>query len=184
MILAACGADYVGDGELRDRGRAAAADRYVLDLGTIRLGEGAREYSFRGLPSEEFTLGFEFVSLGPEGASSLCNELGISGELSLIRASGEVVFEQREPLHEWVWTCGVGGCDSAFAYLRGERVEEPTAPGESRIRLVRGPVDNAWGTYFRPAKSESYALGAELRSDSELPVTLEVRLIGRGGGWK
>jgi hypothetical protein len=153
-------------------------------LGILHVGDGAREHSLRGLPREEFTLGFEFASLSPEEASSLCAQSGVSGELRLFRASGEVVFEQRKPLHEWVWTCAVDDCESAFAYLRGERVEEPAGPGDSRIRLVRGLVDDAWGTYFRPAKGESYALGAELGSDSELPITLEVRLIGRGGGWK
>jgi hypothetical protein len=182
--LAACGAGYEGDGTLQDRGWSVAIDRYVLDLGVVLPNEGKRDYRLKGLPPAEFTLGFEFVSLRPDGARELCQELGVLGELALARAAGGAVLQHRQPLHEWTWTCGVSGCENAFAYLRGQELEEELDSGGIRKHAVRGSLDSAWGTYFRPARGEAYALRAVLANADQLPAGLEIRLVGRGGGWK
>jgi hypothetical protein len=60
---------YHGDGQLSDRGRSVATDRYVLDLGTIK--PGVSEYSIGALPSGDYVFGFLVVGLRPEEAQAL-----------------------------------------------------------------------------------------------------------------
>lgn len=89
------------------------------------------------------------------------------------------------PPNSRVWGCGVDGCGDAFAYLRGSENETPLAGGGVHKELVRGPVDDAWGSYFRAGPGAVYRLTVEWTSASGEPTGFrEARIIGRGGGWK
>lgn len=185
VAVASCGGPYSGDGSLTDRGWRAATDRYVLDLGPIGRGGDPRDYKLEGLPRERFTLGLELRGLSQAEARERSRLHGIEVSLDLRLQEGETVFRHDSMLEDWVWSCGVEGCDDAFAYLRGPIREIPLPEGGVRREALSGPVDGAWGTYFTARSTAIYCLQVRWSAVAGEPVELrEARIIGRGGGWK
>jgi hypothetical protein len=174
---------YRGDGSLNDRGWWQSHDRYILDLGVLALKPGIQKFSLAGLPSDEFTLGFEFRNLSADQAEMLFSDRGGYARLTLSRKSGSVVFSESGPLSEWVWTCSVG-CRNAFAYRRGEEREIPISNGVVQKERIAGVIDESWGTYFSPHRGQEYVLVVELSAVDSLPAGVSTSLLGTAGGWK
>lgn len=150
-----------GSGKLIDQGPAAAANRYVLDLG--EAGPGKSSFDLEGLPTVELVVGFQISDLSTEEARSAVRSSTEAVSITLTDFGGSPVVERTVLLKDWVWTCGVPGCQGAFAYLR----EGEGSPG----------------SYFIPRRGESYRLRIEL---PEVPLLADrrVTVVLRGGGWK
>lgn len=164
ITTTACSFDYRGDGEFVDQGIRAVVDRYVLDLGKVQ--PGTLEYRVGALPRTEFVVGLQIAGLSPDQAESLSATVDESVRVMLVNTIGVTQFDQSAPLRDWVWTCGVSGCGSAYAYLRDLREEGGTQ-----------------GTYFVPCDRQAYQLLIDI------PITAffeahEVHLMISGGGWK
>src|SRR5689334_17110155 len=107
-------ASYSGDGKLVDRGLFSSNARYVLRLGTVDLSKPSKAvYLLSGLPDERFVVGFwPNGDLNKQTAKARVR-------ISLVRNTGEKVFEAERTLANWVWS------SEPFVYLRGNEVEGP-----------------------------------------------------------
>lgn len=170
------------EGVLTDRGPTAAMDRYVLDLGPV--GPGARAYYVADLPSTEFVIGLQVSGLGPKEARDQVGLKTAVAEFLLADSSGRVILHEVAPLAQWVWSCGVRGCEDAFAYRRGVERDVQLRNGLHEMRRENQGPAAGWGTFFLPKPREEYQLRVSLDGLSELVAGEEVRLLARGGGWK
>ena len=164
IMAISCKFEYRGDGDFVDRGPSAPVDRYVLDLGKVQ--PGVSEYAMGALPKAEFVLGLQISELPPEQAQSDTAAVAEPVEVSLVDAFGGTVLHQSISFRDWVWTCGVGDCGNAFAYLRDLREESGAA-----------------GTYFVPRNRQPYRLQVKIPL-VDFFETHEVHLMASSGGWK
>lgn len=153
--------NYMGDGQLIDNGRDAATDRYVLDLGTIDFNNtGKYVFKIKGLPKEEFVIGFKLES---EQAIDIDSTLPNNAEISvsLSEASGKIIFEVSSKLDDLVWSTNVLEPNNAFIYKRGD--------------------DN---TFFNSSSDDDYKLTISILQPNQITIPSESKLLAKSGGWK
>ena len=159
MLLLACNSDsYSGDGQLIDAGVGAAHERYLLDLGEI--GTGSFSFQMKGLPLEDFTLGFEISSA--YSSENLCDSKPLNNlvEIQLSDSAGHQEIGASKPLKEWTWSCRSDNVSQSFVYLG----------------------DGTMGSSFVPEKDRPYSLSVAV--SDPIPGQYHVKLVAIGGGWK
>jgi hypothetical protein len=162
MILTSCnkGSAYSGDGKLIDNGRSDPNHRYVLDLGSVNLGQdGQYTYSIKNLPKETFIIGFE-VTIDPPNKYILDEKpIDCILKLRIEDEAGVAKVSEEANIRDWVWSGPVTG-ESVFIYRRGEP-----------------------GTYFTPERGRTYKLTLQV-SKSTKHTVYPIKLIGSTSGWK
>jgi hypothetical protein len=103
---------YQGDGQMVDKGKSAAADRFILNLGEIDFSK-KKTYSFTlgNLPEVSLGAAFEIRDLPPlhPGDDTVKKDFNrASVHLLLKTVEGETIFEETAPLSEWTWGGTVG----------------------------------------------------------------------------
>ena len=170
LLVSGCFASsrYSGDGTLIDHGMLAAADRFVLDLGSVDFStKNRREYSLSRLPRERFTIGLKWQSARLSDAE--LKGMKIRLRVLLTNERNERVVDRESRLGDWVWN---QTSTDTFAYLTDR---------EPRNEKT---VDGGWGTYFEPRRRGTYRLTLEVVEADPAAKNLTFRLVARGGGWK
>ncbi len=166
----------VGDGQMTDFGPAAAADRFVVDLGSLDLSRAGRTtHILSDLPDETVVIGLDIRSSDPTLDVVEKGPLGTYLRLELVNGEGEVVIDERAPLENWVWSRRAGEAHRAFIYRSG------TAKESRRLDVK---ADGGWGTYFEPRRESRYTLTTDVQPDVSLSGAFDARLLAKGGGWK
>jgi len=165
VSLSACydAGSYRGDGQLVDKGRQAAKDRYVLTLGEIDIGEPDEfESHLVGLPSEYFFVGLEIELAGLEREAYLESKLpcnpqvrieiqDLSNNVMTLDVGGYLTSD-------WVWSTSVGD-PVAFVYIRNSP--------------------------FRPKSLQSrYEMTVRVGNLPERSCYLQAALVAKSPGWK
>jgi hypothetical protein len=153
--------NYMGDGQLIDNGRDAATDRYILDLGEIDF-NNTGEYAFkiRGLPKEDFVIGFKLESEQIiDIDSTLPNNAVIL--ISLSGANEKIIFEVSSKLDDWIWSTSILEPNNAFIYKRGDN-----------------------NTFFHPESNDYYKLTISILQPNQITIPFKSRLLAKSGGWK
>ena len=75
--------------------------------------------------------------------------------MTLQNERGEVVFQQKRRLSEWLWRRNM-------AVIHGESAEVPIGSGSVRIENRGKGPDGGWGTYFEPRWLGRYNLTVEV----------------------
>jgi hypothetical protein len=152
---------YQGDGQMVDKGKSAAADRFILNLGEIDFSK-KKTYSFTlgNLPEVSLGAAFEIRDLPPlrPGDDNVKKEFNRASVHVLLKTvEGETIFEETAPLSEWTWGGTVGGAE----------------------RIVWTPQ-----TKFTGKPKQQYVLTLKITplSDSKDVKPASVRISG--GGWK
>ncbi|MFQ5597978.1 MAG: hypothetical protein ACE5GK_08000 [Nitrospiria bacterium] len=152
---------YSGDGRLVDRGRSAATDRYILDLGEVDLKKhGIFTYRLENLPSEYFVIGIEIEA--PSEKRTLLDRKFIKPIIliELIGSQDETIIQDQSSLDVWTWS--VRATDNkAFVYRR----EQPS-------------------TFFEPITKKRYELRIETVQPDLSEFRYTARLLAKAGGWK
>ena len=140
---------YAGDGKLTDD-RFSPSQRFVLALGPIDLNRQAtKRYRLVGLPTKQFTLGFD-VS-GPRGPISepLYDARPINSvvHLKLTDEQSRVIIDESGSLNEWVWS-GSPHESVSFVYRRGVSRDVPIGEGVVTSRAAGEKADAGWGSFL------------------------------------
>ena len=149
---------YQGDGNLINHGSFDANKKYTLDLGNINLSKnGLYKYTSSFLPKDKFVFGLEISS-----KHVIENPLPINAHLEIIvtDSKGVKVIEESAPIIDWVWTIARDS-NHTFVYRRGEK-----------------------GTYLSVNPIDTYSINLNVTNADESGNMLEVKFIGRTGGWK
>lgn len=103
---------YQGDGQMVDKGKSAAADRFILNLGEIDFSKKKTySYTLGNLPEVSLGAAFEIRDLPPlhPGDDTVKKDFNrASVHLLLKTVEGETIFEETAPLSEWTWGGTVG----------------------------------------------------------------------------
>lgn len=152
---------YQGDGWMVDKGRSAAADRFILNLGEIDFSKKkTHSYTLGNLPEVRLGAAFEIRDLPPLRAEddNVKKDLNRASVHMLLKtAEGKTVFEQNAPLSEWVWGGTVGGTE----------------------RIVWKPQ-----TSFTPQPKQQYVLTLKITPLTGSKAVKPASLRMSGGGWK
>lgn len=163
MLLVGCYnvSEYSGDGHLIDNGLLAATDRYVLNLGSIDLGQrGTKTFRIASLPETNFVAGIE-ISVAPEDRANIEKRaVNPTLLLELSESGGKVVFSKKSDLDTWTWSVPTNE-SRAFIYGRGEP-----------------------GTYFQPLAQIEYTLTLTVLEPHPSQLKYTALLVAKSGGWK
>jgi hypothetical protein len=183
VVCSGCaGWTYQGDGKLRDSGPLASHDRYVLDLGSIDLGQtGKHTYAMTNLPADVFAIGLEIVEV--EANRFTQDPLPRTGRVRLVleTPNHEIVVSEDSPLRSWKRSF-VRGDFKSFLYRVGEEhwisnKDGTTSPIADGVR-----IDEGWGSFFLPRPDIKYQLTLEVLEAQAQPRP--TRLLLKAGGWK
>ncbi len=161
LIAALAGCDivaqYTGDGRLTDNGPSAAADRYVLDLGTVSLKTPASTtFKLKNLPKTDFVVGIELRS-----PTSKLEQGAVNAEVSIaLMEDGKAIIAKEAKLSEWTWSVHSPG-NYVFVYGR----EQPT-------------------THFTPTLAKNYELTLRVKEPDRGNANYTASLVAKSGGWK
>jgi hypothetical protein len=153
---------YQGDGQMVDKGKSAAAERFVLDLGEVDFSKGKTlSYKLGNLPEVDLTAGFHIRDLPPlrAGDDNVKKEFNRASVHMLLKtAEGKTVFEETAPLSEWIWGGTVGGTE----------------------RIVWKPQTSN----FTPQPKQQYVLTLRITPLDGSKAIKPASLRMSGGGWK
>jgi hypothetical protein len=182
LTLGACYSisSYTGDGTLTRHHHQA---RYQLTLSNLDLSmAGTTTYRLRGLPEEEFVLGFEVRRL-EEVPERIFEERPLHPVVSLrIRNEvGDLVIDEEAELSKWVWSGSLAEPNSSFIYRRGEYHEIPIGGGSVRLKRADERADAGWGSYFSPRSDGIYSLEIAVSTADARSAGYSVQIVGYGG---
>jgi hypothetical protein len=170
-----CCADM--DGKLVDYGPFTIMGRYVMQVGTIGLGnEKERHFRVEGLPpSRDFVLQLELKAKDCE-----IRKLDLRVSLKMTEENGNVVIAETHALREMVWGGSANPCDSlSVAYVDGGYQTFHIGPGNNCNRPIITGADNGNGTWFVSRAGAVYSVTvsvhgnpADMRPDTSLRVVL------------
>lgn len=162
-VVAGCNgvSQYDGDGVLVDQGRFAATDRYVLELGTVNLGQSnVISYRISGLPEANYVVGFEVpMEVTPDNTRNIGLQYPIVS-VSLRGSKGQIVFASEGRLDHWTWAVPAEG-EYVFVYDRD-----------------RNP------TYFDVLSGgdQEFQLVVQIQGNGQSDI--QARILAKSGGWK
>jgi hypothetical protein len=173
---------YSGDGSFSDTGWWPTDYRYKLDLGVPDLGQPGRySYEFRGLPAQEFVIGFQVAGLPRDSCFSRRQPFRPRIALELTNERNEVVIADTSSLGGWTWSplCSTG---TGFLWRAG-RLEWIDTPGKTRAQSVGVGPDQGWGSEFTPRRRARYRLTLTVLDPSPPVTGPSIRLVMYGGAW-
>lgn len=150
---------YSGDGKLVDRG-ASSTERYVLDLGRLRLSEPSlRTFKISQLPETSFVIGLD-VAWGSNDSQA-----GQTGRPNptvrvMLETESTALLSRQAKLADWTWSIPAN-TRNAFVYGRDE-----------------------FSTYFEADSKKSYKLTVEVVEGDNLSPNSIANLRLKSGGWK
>lgn len=152
---------YSGDGHLIDKGSLAATDRYVLDLGVIKLNkQGITTYRIENLPAVNFVIGIE-IQVSPEHRTIIENQsVKPTIFIELLGPEGKPLIRDQSSLETWTWSVRVQDY-TAFVY----RQEQSS-------------------TFFTPIANSRYELRVEIVNPDSIDSKYTARLLVKSGGIK